>query len=89
MSQTTPSGVTPLVPHLHHARQQIQEIMPQLQQTGTKVALILATDGLPSDAQGLSNAFTQQEFVQALRGLEGLPVWIVVRLCTDEVSLCM
>merc|ERR1712157_161158 len=29
----------------------------------------------------------QQEFKDCLRSLEGLPVWIVVRLCTDEDSV--
>jgi hypothetical protein len=44
----------------------------------------LATDGLPSDNSGVSSRATRAEFETALRSLEGLPVWMVVRLCTDE-----
>jgi hypothetical protein len=51
------------------------------------VAIVLATDGLPTDTQGYTNATVKQQFVDALRALEGLPVWIVVRLCTDEESV--
>lgn len=87
MRESTPNGVTPLVPHLHAVRQQVLQLEQQLRRDGCKVAIVLATDGLPSDERGISNSQTQQEFVQALRALEGLPVWMVVRLCTDEVSV--
>ncbi len=40
-----------------------------------KVAIVIATDGLPN---------VRHSFVEALRSLEGLPVWIVIRLCTDD-----
>jgi hypothetical protein len=49
-----------------------------------KVAIIIATDGLPTDDQGYGGDEITKDFVQALRALEGLPVWVVIRLCTDE-----
>ena len=87
MLNTTPGGVTPLIPHLQEVRQNILDMEQQLRADGSKVVLVLATDGLPTDTRGISDRMVQQEFVQALRSLEGLPVWVVVRLCTDEVSV--
>jgi hypothetical protein len=84
MQNTQPSGVTPLTQHVQAIRQHIVSMLSHLHYSGTKVAIVLATDGLPSDSQGYSNDFVKREFVSALRSLEGLPVWIVVRLCTDE-----
>lgn len=52
-----------------------------------KVAVILATDGLPTDDQGYGGDEITQEFIRALRGLEGLPIWLVIRLCTDEANV--
>jgi hypothetical protein len=49
-----------------------------------QVAVILATDGLPTDDQGFGGEEITQEFIKALRALEGLPIWLVIRLCTDE-----
>lgn len=86
MINTSPGGVTPLIPHLEEVRQNIVDLEPQLRKDGSKVVLVLATDGLPTDNRGISDSMVQQQFVHALRALEGLPVWIVVRLCTDEVS---
>lgn len=84
MMNTSPGGVTPLIPHLEEVRQNILDLEPQLRKEGSKVVLVLATDGLPTDNRGISDRLVQQQFVNALRSLEGLPVWIVVRLCTDE-----
>jgi len=56
------------------------ELEPTLRQNGTKVAIILATDGLPTS----SSHNSEQEFVEALKSLEGLPIWVVIRLCTDD-----
>merc|ERR1712013_658168 len=55
-----------------------------LQSMGKKVAIVIATDGLPTDEQGYGGSRQRAEFVEALRLLERLPVWVVVRLCTDE-----
>jgi hypothetical protein len=84
MSNSQPGGVTPLTSHLHEIRQNIAQLEPELRQNGTMVALVLATDGLPTDSQGYSNSMVRQQFVHALRSLGDLPIWIVVRLCTDE-----
>jgi hypothetical protein len=41
-------------------------------------------DGLPTDIYGRCDNNTKLEFTEALQSLEGLPIWIVIRLCTNE-----
>jgi hypothetical protein len=43
--------------------------------------------GLPTDEAGNTNMTTRMEFETALKQLQQLPLWIVVRLCTDEESV--
>ncbi len=87
MMQASPSGCTPLSQHITEIRENILAMLPQLQETGQKVAIILATDGLPTDHCGRCDSSTRTEFENNLRSLAGLPVWVVVRLCTDEDSV--
>lgn len=84
MSKAHPGGVTPLTEHISEIYQVVESLRPQLEAEGKKVAIILATDGLPTDNQGLHNESVRNQFVESLRRLEGLPVWLVIRLCTDE-----
>jgi hypothetical protein len=84
---SSPSGVTPLVQHLREIRSNILQLEPELRKNGTRVAVVIATDGLPSDNRGYADASVKREFVDALRALEGLPVWVVIKLCTDEDSV--
>lgn len=84
MRNAGPGGVTPLSDHVREIRSNIAAMESDLRADGTKVAIVLATDGLPTDSQGRCDAATKREFRESLRSLEGLPVWIVVRLCTDE-----
>lgn len=84
MKNASPQGVTPLAKHILDIRQQVYDLTPSLIQQGRKVAIILATDGLPTNEYGISGRQSNDEFTGALRTLEGLPVWIVIRLCTDE-----
>lgn len=84
MKKAKPGGVTPLTRHIWELQRSVSEMAPQLERRGKKVAIILATDGLPTDEQGYGGGDITDEFVRALRSLEGLPVWLVVRLCTDE-----
>lgn len=84
MIQASPTGCTPLSQHIVEIRANIMDMLPQLQATGQQVVIILATDGLPTDSYGVCSSITRSEFENNLRSLAGLPVWIVVRLCTDE-----
>jgi len=80
----SPNGVTPLSDHVREIKANVEAMKEELVQMGQKVVIVLATDGLPSNAYGASNATTLKEFKDCIRSLEGLPIWIVVRLCTDE-----
>jgi hypothetical protein len=55
----------------------ISSLAPQLRQQQSTVSIILTTQGIP----------TSPHFIQTLRSLEGLPVWVVVRLCTDDETV--
>jgi len=87
MSRARPGGFTHLSSHLREIHEQIQALKPKLEAEGQRVAVILATDGLPTDSQGRCTEFGRAIFVENLRQLEGLPVWVVIRLCTDEESV--
>lgn len=80
----SPSGVTPLADHVLEIRENVVAMQPELARNGQKVVIVLATDGLPSNAWGVTSPETRVQFQSALRSLQGLPVWVVVRLCTDE-----
>lgn len=84
MSKVTPSGCTPLTYHIDEIYEQVLRMAPSLQTTGARVAIIIATDGLPTDEMACGGKVQQKRFVDALRKLEGLPVWVVIRLCTDD-----
>mmetsp|Transcript_33705 Transcript_33705/g.81716 ORF Transcript_33705/g.81716 Transcript_33705/m.81716 type:complete len:332 (-) Transcript_33705:1419-2414(-) len=84
MANATPTGVTPLTEHVMEIRANVMAMRDKLRQNGQKVTIVLATDGLPTDQHGVSGYQANREFEQSLRSLEGLPVWIVVRLCTDQ-----
>ena len=87
MRKVSPSGVTPLTQHIWDIQKRISEMADDLRKKGKKVVLVLATDGLPTDEQGCGGEEITNAFVRALRSLEGLPIWIVIRLCTDEESV--
>jgi len=87
INTASPTGVTPLSRHIRQVKEEVESMVPSLQAEGKRVALILATDGLPSDERGGNGDHVLQEFTNALRSLEGLPLWIVVRLCTDDESV--
>ena len=48
----SPDGGTPLCRHVREIIQKILPMAPQLRASGQKVALIIATDGEPSDGEG-------------------------------------
>ena len=84
LQRAYPSGPTPLAKHVTQIRNMIAPMAAQLQREGKTISVILATDGLPSDENGNEGHIILNQFVQSLKSLEGLPVWVVVRLCTDD-----
>ena len=82
--RSKPHGATPLTKHIREIHAELLEMAPALGRTAQQVWLALATDGLPTDDYGGSGEVHRQRFVEALRNLEGLPVWVVIRLCTDD-----
>jgi len=84
MNNASPSGVTPLARHVREIRDSILPMADDLHNQGKKVTIILATDGLPTNERGVGGYDERNDFTEALRSMEGLPVWIVIRLCTDE-----
>lgn len=84
MHAARPGGCTPLTSHVLEIHREIFGMAPLLNHLGKKVVIVIATDGLPTDERGYSGHYQNQEFTEALRLLESLPVWVVVRLCTDE-----
>ena len=74
VTRTRPAGPTPLTAQVAGLRRYVASIAPRLISQRQTVTVVLATQGLPTD----------QGFVPTLRSLEGLPVWVIVRLCTDD-----
>ena len=70
----SPNGGTPLCRHIREVVAQILTAEPELRACGQKACVIIATDGEASDGN----------IAEALRPLRALPVWVVLRLCTDE-----
>jgi Mg-chelatase subunit ChlD len=79
----SPSGVTPLSEHVREISMYVDSMKDQLNRLGQKAVVVIATDGLPT-VMGKSSQYELDVFKQALRSLEGLPVWVVIRLCTDD-----
>ena len=84
MQKSEPKGVTPLSEHLMEIRRRIEAVEHVLRSQGQQAVIVLATDGLPSDNQGVSSEACKVQFIDTLRSLQTLPVWVVVRLCTDD-----
>jgi hypothetical protein len=84
LSCTVPVGPTPLTQELRTLRAYIESIAPQLRARHHTVPIILATQGLPTNEQGETSPQVVQEFVQTLRSFEAFPVWLVLRLCSDD-----
>ena len=56
---------------------QIRAAEAELRANGQKACVIIATDGESSDGN----------IAEAMAPLKNLPVWVVVRLCTDEENI--
>jgi hypothetical protein len=87
MSRNQPAGRTPLHSAIEDIRGEVVKMLPQLQADGMKVAVVICTDGCNHDYKRIRNGTGEpqlnQELREALESLQGLPVCVVIRLCTD------
>lgn len=84
MTNTRPNGPTLLTKQILVLRDYIASIAPKLKENNQTVSVIIATQGLPTDENNASPPNVLRDFIEALRSLETLPVWVVMRLCTDD-----
>ena len=84
MCSVAPRGFTPLTVHLEGVRESVQAIRKTLENRSQQAVVVIATDGLPTDDAGDSTAEAREAFEKALKSLQPLPVWLVIRLCTDD-----
>jgi hypothetical protein len=84
IQSTHPAGVTPLTSHLQAITARIKQVAPTLIEQSQKAVVVIATDGLPTDPRGNVNDDVKGDFVSALKLLQAQPVWIVIRLCTQN-----
>ena len=68
------TGRTPLCAQIYAVTQRIREQEASLRAAGQRVVVVIASDGAATDG----------DIEAAMRPLQTLPVWVVVRLCTDD-----
>merc|ERR550514_942300 len=72
-----PTGRTPLCEQVREVVHRVQGMAAGLRASGAKVCVVIASDGAATDG----------DIQAAMRPLQALPVWVVVRLCTDDASV--
>jgi len=81
MNRNKPAGRTPLHEAVLDVRKEVIRMLPQLRADGMKVTIVICTDG--STNSDATSPYNNQELEDALQSLSGLPVCVVIRLCTD------
>lgn len=71
---TSPTGRTPLCAQIREVAAQVSANADKLRQQGQRHVVVIASDGMSTDG----------DVAEAMRPLQALPVWVVVRLCTDD-----
>lgn len=85
MLRANPIGTSNFQAPLSMVAQKIREMEHALTAANQKVSIVIVTDGVPTDESGSESSLQPgDEFVETLRSLENLPVWLVIRLCTND-----
>lgn len=84
MKKASPGGYTPLCDQIIYLTKTIKPMSDYLSANGQKAVVTIATDGMPTDKNGKSSKTVEKEFVELLRKLHNLPVWIVISLYTED-----
>merc|ERR1719387_1730897 len=88
LGNVRPNGVTPLAQSLRQIRQRVLTVHGHLARQGLRTVLVIATDGLPTSQGYTPTDAAKAEVVRELRQISvELPVFLVIRLCTDEDSV--
>jgi len=74
MVSTSPTGRTPLCEQIREVAEDIEAHAAEWRAAGKRCVLVIASDGAATDG----------DVQAAMRPLLSLPVWVVVRLCTDD-----
>lgn len=75
--EQSPSGCTCICKEIRDIIRNIKIDAPTIRSHGQKVKIVIMTDGEATDG----------DLADAMRPLKELPVWIVLRLCTDDVKV--
>ena len=84
LTTVQPHGPTTLTAQLNILIQYIASVDAALRARRHTLSIVLTTQGLPTNEKGESSPQIVEEFVQTLRRLETYPVWLVLRLCSDD-----
>jgi hypothetical protein len=79
-----PTGRTSLTHHVQQIRQSIQSMQETLHSKTQHIVLTIATDGLPSDENGVCNDEQCELFRKSFRTLSKLPIQVIFRLNTNH-----
>jgi len=74
MTTSSPTGCTPLCARIREVVAAVKAQASMLRSNGQRAVVTIATDGMSSDG----------DVAAALKPLEKLPVWVVIKLCTDD-----
>lgn len=77
MVNSAPTGRTPLCEQIRQVCHRVESMAGTLRASGQRVVIVIASDGAATDG----------DVAAAMRPLQQLPVWVVVRLCTDDESV--
>jgi len=78
-----PGGNTPLTVHLKDILESLKDVDPDLLEENV-MSIVIVTDRLPTDAEGTQGHDVNFEFLETLKEFQEYPVWIVIRLSTDD-----
>lgn len=75
--EESPGGQTPLCQQIREVIEIIAGMADRLRDQGKRACVVIATDGESTDG----------DITEAMRPLQDLPVFVVLRLCTDEDAI--
>lgn len=79
-----PNGAATLASELRILREYVASIESTVRSRGDTVAIIIATQGLPTNEYNQTSPVITQEFVNVLQSFANLPVSVTMRMCSND-----